>query len=1519
MEGNVIVYIGTCYGAILTIENSQTAEIRGDFVANSLIIKPNAQVIFTQGGSVQFSNLDNSGTIIIRTFVAFNVDQFILRHLSRMDVYDSFMIGVADMVMEANSIIEYKYSADTKCTIIMYPGCRAYGGTNGGMGGPVHTQTLDSLYQSNSFIKLSEYRASNTQGEGECGCNGLTSTNDEIQGGFGAGYLVINAATFVLAGTIHMDGQSITAAQLPAGQAPGGGAGGTITINVEGHFQVSPGAIITANGGQGGKANVYRGYGGGGGRIFIRHDTFDPLNNICQSIHGNFFAYGGKDPEYQFDRHDLMGGPGYILCLAGDFSDQYYSRVHVANDPSYGQMQGQKHPAPALLLFPSEYFILNFHYTFSNALAVAIMPEFQFMQMYFAPFSLENFMPEIPVLLLMSKNAELCLEPRGWHTRHSCANRIISPPGEWTIQGFKYFQRADSLLPMILPEEFRVEGSSTHIITQNINSRFFPTTLEVMIGRFDIVDRSECLPDTQEQPDFWHLLTNPSITVDGGGILTVGTNFFTTEVLTINNGTMLVTHDLAATRIETKIFSCFENCVVRGIVSEFQCYLEHLGYTPGNVIAGGDHAGCGAPGGCRDPNSVFFNPMAMISHNFIGTPTQRMYNRPAKSQQRFRDQTRLPGGLSLTIVTEYLEHHGLITVKGGGLTRDEAKIGLAVGRGPGGSLTIEVTAEAYYSTGIFEASGGEDTFLFPSSTYYGASGGYITYYEYIPRHKHDFVIRNYGSQSVVNKTPDPNSFGAPGITFLRSRHNKYENSNSDDAGVILVQGHPNQMAHDSCLSCAPVAHFPNPFSIPYGLDMSMVTVHFEGYASILLPRDIQFGDITCPGENSYPLSQPVNSNDGTGMRLRRLRGHNSTTLAYPSEAVPLDTDPLAIRSRKLPAGCTNACYKFDTDLLESYYQPVETLYPYNSKVFELGHFFTEFAFIGDNVSCMYPEESDDPKDDDPKDDDPKPANCATSGDIQVSTGQVCEYFDDVTFGQVDNTGTIIVHANFEANYVKTAYGGKIVLRDGAHFQVNDMIFMADGRLTVHGLAYMGGDRLVLENSQSLTVNGALLVFVNRFSMSGSTMVLRTTKYHSIDGFPGPAPGSTTDGPNGGIYGGCSRPPCSQLNANLKVFPYGIVNYPTATGATGYNVGGTFTAAGGLFFLEAAESLIMLNSEINADGMEGINPGECSGSGGAIYIATPEGQMSNSILSANGNTGNSALYYDNCAGGGGRVALEVTERFVDNSNSLKAYGGVNLADPLEIGPSGTVWVRVAGEDPMIQGFAGGQASVILDAIFYPRGLEKYSYIFERITGIGPCTSPLKINVVKADFDTARIASGYCVSMSYDTQTSVAAALTNFRVQVNNLGISYDKRLRQMTHDILSTVKNQALLQKADTSADLAQLSTLLNTCLSTPLDCEIEDCEEVEITPYSPVISFTPGTALDTRVRGVPRRGDMTPRHGAFLQLIPHFFRSSYLLPKAQVEISNSKVVGNSTHCTIHMQVPQSSNANLCSDYIILYS
>lgn len=117
------------------------------------------------------------------------------------------------------------------------------------------------------------------------------------------------------------------------------------------------------------------------------------------------------------------------------------------------------------------------------------------------------------------------------------------------------------------------------------------------------------------------------------------------------------------------------------------------------------------------------------------------------------------------------------------------------------------------------------------------------------------------------------------------------------------------------------------------------------------------------------------------------------------------------------------------------------------------------------------------------------------------------------------------------------------------------------------------------------------------------------------------------------------------------------------------------SGGGLLYVRAGVQVTFGQTIIDASGVSATQSHQCGGSGGAIFADAPRMLIRDSIIRAKG--GNGLVAPDNhCAGVGGRIA--VTCNLSSSNCSLQNHsfdvsGGHGSNHPLDIGPTGLVWV------------------------------------------------------------------------------------------------------------------------------------------------------------------------------------------------------------------------------------------------------
>lgn len=154
------------------------------------------------------------------------------------------------------------------------------------------------------------------------GGGGQENNNQATDGAYGGGIILIKCDTIVISGACTP--RSITAdgnKSLDSGQdgSGGGGAGGSIVLNIKG-FRVKSGCNLTtsADGGDGGDVLHFdvHGSGGGGGQGAIYLNTSATLTNVTLSTN---FGIGGLVSNTTTVRANSGGGPANAGIFTGSF------------------------------------------------------------------------------------------------------------------------------------------------------------------------------------------------------------------------------------------------------------------------------------------------------------------------------------------------------------------------------------------------------------------------------------------------------------------------------------------------------------------------------------------------------------------------------------------------------------------------------------------------------------------------------------------------------------------------------------------------------------------------------------------------------------------------------------------------------------------------------------------------------------------------------------------------------------------------------------------------------------------------------------------------------------------------------------------------------------------------------------------------------------------------------------------------------------------------------------------------
>lgn len=1513
------IFQGDCFDKDIWADGTKTTEIVGAETSLSSIYVQNDALVVIEAGIVNVGSLQNFGTIRVYQPLTLRVaGEAWIEAGGVVVLYDTMIVEADSFMLQPHSQIFWEHSSTFHAPTDLYPGCKRYGGHNGGMGGPILAKTLDSFYDDSIVHYYMTNLHYGSLMEGLPGCSGASWHNgahSPTRGGASAGSLKIDAGYLNLSGEIRMDGESAPSEVLTDIFGAGGGAGGTIFLVAQRQFDIGATAIVTANGGHGGYCPdaPNDGYGGGGGRIFFEAPSSGG-SAICTSAFGTrVFAYGGKGPREPAWRYS--GGAGYFICTIRRHAQTPEYFFYAGNHPTY---QYPDHsdiyvPIPTLLVMQLHEFLWNMRFEFSNVHALAVWQKNVNEYRYFSPWKLVNLTPNVPVRFLFPASVELCLESRDESEPPKCIMPVNPTPSVAIVEGIYYIQRAFSFGPVIMPKNMEIRGPKTVLGIRNHDSGSLPTQLLINGSTFVLVDRSECAVDMNEYPVF--MPGNTMIRVNMGGTFKLGTRYLKVVELIIQEGTFLISHDLPDTVLEIERFVCGAGCIVRAVVGDFQCATDSVpSIHPDQVLAGGSHAGCSAKGGCRNPGSPLYVPP--IKTHFVDTRSMRRFNRPVTVQQSINDRYRSPGGLAVSLFVGVFEHHGLISVKGGSTHPDHVLAGVETGRGAGGTIRIIVGTLAHLGSGTIDASGGDDDVLWPSTNYEGASGGYIVYFEKNPTFAQSYNFVNYGSQSVVNGVRVPNRFGAPGITFIRCMHNMYP---SADDGMILVETHPAVTEVNPCLECAPIAMSGPQHSLQSFINFSKVDIVVSEFGAVIIPDDLAHNSRICL--NGATANYNAIS---WGNRRRQLGSLDSSEslekLELPGSTGPLYnvSDATSSRSRGLSSAC-DYCYMYDEHIWYGFHQKESnpTYFElYTSNHFSELNYFGDYTLNGHVVTCSTVPGGGTP-----------PDPCPTHGDVLIGSGVTCEYAAQFySFDELHIEGRAIFSHNFEAGTLIVRFGSTLELKnlqlEVGYLQVDDAALVTSGNVRIETTAGMW------MMSAAVTGTGVLRIFGDGdYGMEGSTVRMTTSVFEDHRGhYPYNDSPGTHRGPgiNGGIYGGCLETWCSYHNNGLLIRPYGWAYEPSATGSPGLGPGAAKSDAGGFFSMATISGSMSLdNTIINVDAPPIGHSTWCGGSGGAIFLRAKHVTIHSSVLTANGADGNAPAVL-HCPGGGGRIGIIATTTYNLSSVNWIARGGINSNNNSQ-GPTGSIFAMHIN-NVWLTATTYGEAYVTIKKNSNFISTSPANYLFEQeVTPTQPvCDTPIKVQLDKSAFVAKRALSGHCVSLQYNSggsADSIRTRLQDFRVDVVNTGLHdlLRKPARQQAYDFFRTQQTQAENAKAFVDTDKAAIQTLVGQCLAQSSGCEPEECEEVVITPYVPVQNFPPGSNLNVRIRGVPRKQGMSPKHGAFLQYVPAFFRSSYLLSKADFELLTAGAVKNSTHCTATFKVPATVNGQLCSDHIILYS
>ena len=238
---------------------------------------------------------------------------------------------------------------------------------------------------------------------------------------------------------------------------------------------------------------------------------------------------------------------------------------------------------------------------------------------------------------------------------------------------------------------------------------------------------------------------------------------------------------------------------------------------------------------------------------------------------------------------------------------------------------------------------------------------------------------------------------------------------------------------------------------------------------------------------------------------------------------------------------------------------------------------------------------------------------------------------------------------------------------------NDVYIQSGHTVTITGLATRAVNSLSITGVLTHAANGnypspgeqhkIVLVVSNDLTITAGGAVNADGKGYAAGQGPGKGVGSYASGSHGGIGG--------RYNSGALGATYGSFVAPTELGSGGAQWGN----GGGAIILTVLGTTHLDNGVITAGGADLVSPMGSTGSGGSILLTT--GNLSDSgTIKANGG-------YEYSGGGGGRVAVILTEDSDFGSVAMTAFGGLSGGGKKAPGTAGTVYKQTQA-----QGAGGG---------------------------------------------------------------------------------------------------------------------------------------------------------------------------------------------------------------------------------------
>jgi len=300
---------------------------------------------------------------------------------------------------------------------------------------------------------------------------------------------------------------------------------------------------------------------------------------------------------------------------------------------------------------------------------------------------------------------------------------------------------------------------------------------------------------------------------------------------------------------------------------------------------------------------------------------------------------------------------------------------------------------------------------------------------------------------------------------------------------------------------------------------------------------------------------------------------------------------------------------------------------------------------------------------------------------------------------------------------------------------DDDVFIRSGHaITNTGLGAILIDSLVVASNAILTHASGPANAINLEIDGNLTIDSGGAIWANGRGYPASTGIGLGAGRAGGGHGGESG--CWKgLGGSIPSTTYDSVTNPVLPGS-GSVVGDNGSSGGGVVIVRAAK--VTLNGQIAAEGGHPINPGASAGAGGTVNIRAGELQGHGTISVAGGNCLNNPTGAPVGAGGGGRIAVVLTNSSTFGEVEMNAVGGM------------TTWARSY--------WWGGAGTIYLQGTNQAHGLLVVSNSLGATHSERTLISPLTTDAVVGDVQllgTAKLAvSEGCTLTVYGTWSNAA---------------------------------------------------------------------------------------------------------------------------------------------------------------------